>query len=518
MKQIIWFILLFLPWLQPAPALCAGQELQVFYSNDVRGETEPCGCQLNQLGGLSRKGFQFNKIAAASAKRPHLTLDGGDLLFKEETSASGPSAEERMAAKAIVEAYALMGYQAVAVGGRDLNAGLDFLRALSKETPFAWLSANLVAKETKQPIFAASIRLQAGPVRATVIGLTGPTPRPLDAAATLLPWEQVLPGLLAEADNAADLVILLSNLPEADNRRLAETYNSIHLIIQSGASSTSGTISPAPVNNTLLVNTAPQGRQIGILEIDWQSGRQWGERRSERLAKQKAALDSLQWQLSKYRRDKDPVAALRDQPDRLQAYQLLLQREQGLQGEIAQLSQGGAPQGATEAEPASYRNRFLTMEDSLPVQPEIVTLIDRLDRAVNQLGRDKARAPVDKDSPYLGSQACAPCHAEQLAAWKKTKHAGAYETLVEKKQQYNTSCLPCHVTGVSMAERDEALSVADHRREVGCETCHGPGRLHQENPQANPLTTRPEPTLCRECHAPPHDTTFDYEQRLKLVH
>lgn len=516
MNRILLGIVFCLLGLAPALAAAAGQELQVFYSNDVRGETEPCGCQANQLGGLSRKGFQFHKLAADSA-RPHLTLDGGDLLFKDDTATSGPSAEEKMAAKAIVEAYDLMGYQAVAVGGRDLKAGLDFLRDLSKQAKFAWLSANLVTTETKQPIFQASIRLQAGPVRATVIGLTGPL-QPLPPGATLLPWEQVLPGLLAEADRSADLVILLSNLPEADNQRLAQTYSTVHLIIQSGATSTSGTISPEPVNNTLLVNTAPQGRQIGILEIDWQPGRQWGEGRSERLAKQKAALDSVAWQLSKYQRDKDPVAALRDQPDRLKAYQLLLQREQGLRKEIEQLSQGATPQKGAETEPASYRHRLLSMEDALPVQPEIVALIDRLDRAVNQLGRDKARAPVDKESPYLGSQACGPCHAEQLAAWKRTKHAGAYTTLVEKSQQYNTSCLPCHVTGVSMAERDEALSVADHRREVGCETCHGPGRLHQQDPQAHPLTTRPEPTLCRECHAPPHDTTFDYEQRLKLVH
>jgi hypothetical protein len=511
-------IVLILSWLlAQTPALAAttsGQELLLFYSNDVRGETEPCGCQPNQLGGLSRKGMQLKQIANKEAK-PHLTLDAGNLLFKAEAIHAGLSTQDTMAAKTIGQAYSLMGYQAVAVGSQDLSAGIDFLRSVGQGATFTWLSANLVDQASHQPLFPASIRLQAGSVKATVIGLTGPTDLPAEAKATILPWEQVLPALLAAAGNATDLVILLSNLPDSENQRIAETTTSIHLIIQSGA--TVGAISPEPVRNTVLINTASLGKEMGIMEIDWQPGKGWGVPRAELLAKKMAALDSLQWQLGKYPTEPDPLTALQGQPDRLKAYQLLLGREQQLQQEIAALGQGSTPQEQA-GDPSSYRNRLLTLAETLPSQPEIRELSDQLVRAINQLGEEQAKQPVKEDPRYLGAQACGPCHAEKLAAWQQSKHAKAYQTLSDKKQQFNSNCLPCHVTGVGMDQREASLTVAANRRGVGCEACHGPGHLHAQAPKANHLPSRPEVAVCQGCHVPPHDISFDYEQRRKRVH
>ena len=495
-------------------AAAPGQELLLFYSNDVRGETEPCGCQPNQLGGLSRKAFQFHTIAKDEAK-PHLTLDAGELLFKAEAIRSGLATQDTMAAETIVKAYSRMGYQAVAIGSRDLSAGIEFLRTVSHGATFSWLSANLVDQKTRQPIFPASIRLQAGAIQATVIALTGPAELPAGERATILPWDQVLPGLLKQTAEAKDLIILLSNLPAAENERIAKGSNAIHLIIQSGDNA--GTISSEPVNNTVLVNTATLGKEIGIMAINWQPGNRWGAPRAELLASKRAAMDGLQWQLSKYQKDPDPIAALQGQPERLKAYQLLLGREQELQAEIAALDQEVAAKGTVD-EPSSFRNRLLTMVDSLPTEPDILALSDQLVRAINRMGQEQAKQPVKEDPRYLGAQACGPCHAAELAAWQRTKHAGAYTTLSEKKQQFNSNCLPCHVTGVGMEHREASLTVAANRRGVSCEACHGPGHLHAKDPKANPLTGRPEVSVCQGCHAPPHDISFDYGERIKRVH
>lgn len=517
MKRFIWLTIFALLCGQAVTAAPTGQDLLLFYSNDVQGETEPCGCQSNQQGGLSKKGFQLDKIAAAAAK-PHLTLDAGNLLFKQATVNPSQAEQEKMAARALVEAYALSGYQAVAVGTLDLSAGLDFLRTVSTEAKFSWLSANLVDPATRKPIFQPSITLQAGAVKTVIIGLTGPANLAAGTAATILPWDQVLPALLDQAASQAALIILLSNLPVEDNQRIAETYDAIQLIIQSRPTDSSGPFEPVAINNTVLVSTAPQGKQVGIMEVNWQPSKRWGDPKDEALAKKKAALDSLLWQLSKYQRAGNSETALRDQPDQLKAYQLLREREQTLRHELDGLSKEISSAGAANSEPSSYRNRVMAMEDSLPGKPEIVALFDRLDRALNQLGQEKAKTVPVADSPYLGSQACGPCHADQLAAWQKTKHAKAYTTLVDKKQQFNTNCLPCHVTGVPLDKADEALAVPEHRRGVGCETCHGPGRSHVKDPRSATMVSKPEPALCRSCHAPPHDTTFDYERNSKLVH
>ena len=118
----------------------------LFYSNDVLGETAPCGCQANQLGGLPKKAFQFETIAEKEGALPRLTLDAGNLLFKHDHIAPGQKEEAEMTAAAIVKAYNLMGYDAVGIGSRDLIAGLPPLLSLQHKAKFAWLSANLVAK------------------------------------------------------------------------------------------------------------------------------------------------------------------------------------------------------------------------------------------------------------------------------------------------------------------------------------------------------------------------------------
>lgn len=530
MKHLLLLLVFLLALPSPTKAAITGQELLLFYSGDVRGETAPCGCQTNQLGGLAKKGFQFRAIASQAGAPPHLTLDAGDLLFMQDTIAPGSVEQAKMAAEAIVGAYNLIGYDAVAIGSRDLSAGVPYLLGLRNKAKFAWLSANLVATSTKQPIFKPSLTVTAGTVKVRVIALTGPSTLPAADEATVLPWDQVLPGLMAGVANGHDLVILLSNLPAADNQRIAESYSAIPLIIQSGQSGQSGhsghsgqsgatgnTISPAPVNNTLMVSTAPQGNGIGIMKINWRSSGRWGDQPAELLAKRRADLDRLLWQLGKYQQGQDPEAALRDQPDQLKAYHALRAREQALRGEIERLGKAGGPD-PKDGEPSSYANRFMVMEDSLPDQPEVVALTDQLDRALNQRGRELAQNSAPIDTSYLGPQGCGPCHAAELTAWRQTKHAKAYTTLADKDQQFNTNCLPCHVTGVTMDKADDALSVPENRRGVGCETCHGPGRRHAEAPKDNALPRRPGPEVCRGCHAPPHDTTFDYERNSKLVH
>lgn len=515
-----WGVVAFvmISWVVPSyGASSAGQDLILFYSSDNHGETEPCGCEANQLGGLGKRGYQFQSIAADGG-RPHLTVDAGDLLFKQDAISADQERQEVMMAEAIVESYSLIGYDAVCVGSRDLIGGVPLLKKLAEKSKFTWLSANLVDKNNGKPIFAASVRRQVGDVKATIIGLTGLASLKSSDGAVLRSWDEVLPSLLAETSKTTDLVVLLSNLPAAENRRIAEAYDSIHILIQSAAGD-GGAISSNPLNNTVIASTRPQGKDAGVMNISWQPGKRWGRPPAEVLAQKKSALDGVVWQLSKYRKGtEDPEVALRDQPDRLSAYRKLINREKGLEEEVRRMSEGGPEGNAQEGNPSTFRNRFVTMESSLPDQREVVAVSDRLDRALNQLGRELAKTQVVTDAGYLGSASCAACHVEQTTAWQKTRHAGAYATLVDKDQQFNVNCLPCHVTGVSMARASEALSIPEARRGVGCETCHGPGRDHSKNPGVHPMTRKPEAPVCLACHAPPHDESFDYERNIKMVH
>lgn len=511
------FLLVMVSWGVPSSWAAVSQDLALFYSSDNHGETEPCGCEANQLGGLGKRGFQFESITASTG-HPRLIVDAGDLLFKQESMPTGQEKQEAMTAEAIAEAYSMIGYDAVCVGGRDLIGGVDLLRELAGKTKFSWLSANLVGKDSGKPLFAASVRRQVGDINATIIGLTGAASLAPSDNAMLLSWQEALPPLLAEVSKTPDLVILLSNLTAAENQRIAETYDSIHILIQS-ASGNGGAISSDPVHNTVIASTRPQGKDVGVMTITWQPSKRWGLPLSEIVAQKRGVLDGVVWQLSKYRTGADdPEIALRDQPDRLTAYRKLTARELELQEEIKRLAMDEPGEKTAQENPSTYTNRFVTIDSSLPDQREVVAISDRLDRALNQLGQEQAKNQIVTDAGYLGAASCVSCHAKQTVAWKKTKHAAAYTTLVNKDQQFNVNCLPCHVTGIAMDRASEALSIPESRRGVGCETCHGPGRKHSQDPGAHPMTRMPEASVCRACHAPPHDENFDYERNIKMVH
>lgn len=410
-----------------------------------------------------------------------------------------------------------MGYDAVAVGGQDLTAGTPYLQALAKEAKFVWVSANLVAKSTKKTIVRPGVTLQAGGIKVGVIGLTGPAILPATDDVMILPWDQVLPGLAEKVGKKHDLVVLLSNLPAADNQRIAETYSNIHLIIQSGAAANA--ISAEPVNNTVVVSAGPQGKQLGALVIDWQPGKRWGSQKGEALSRKKEALEQVRFQLSTFRQDADPETALRNRPDQLNTYHLLQQREGEFVADIERLSKDVAAEGLANGRPSAYRNRFVAMEASLPDQPDVLEIVTHLKEEINAMGQQQGQSspPSPSRQLYLGSTGCGSCHSIQRAAWQKTPHASAYQMLERDRQQFNPECLPCHVTGITMAQGKEALSLPEDRRGVGCESCHGPVRDHGEGVKGKAMIRKPPPEMCLACHIPPHDPDFDYAVEIKKV-
>ena len=132
----------------------------------------------------------------------------------------------------------------------------------------------------------------------------------------------------------------------------------------------------------------------------------------------------------------------------------------------------------------------------------------------------KPPAPEKGEPSYVGDEECETCHEEALAFWKTTVHAGAYETLVETNQQYDLSCVGCHVTGFRKPGGSEVVE-NEHLRDIQCETCHGPGSLHVAEPEkggkALAIRLDAESDVCGECHTPEHSDTFEYEAYMRDV-
>lgn len=108
--------------------------------------------------------------------------------------------------------------------------------------------------------------------------------------------------------------------------------------------------------------------------------------------------------------------------------------------------------------------------------------------SVNQGFAQKASQPttslnephVCDPSKVIGSEACAKCHANEIAQWKRTPHFQTFDTLhrlpeakaIVKKLglrtvKRNDTCIKCHYTQQKMESRIRIVSG------ISCESCHG---------------------------------------------
>ena len=449
-----------------------------------------------------------------------VAVDAGGLLFKSNALTPELTAQEQAAATGVAEAYRLMRYDAVGITGQDLAAGLPFLQQLAHRTALPWLSADLVQRNTGKPFFPASVIKKIGNLRVGVFALSGPAAtaalRPEDQA-MVQPWQEVVPGVLGQLKKA-DLVILLSGLPTAENEALAQRHPEVDLIVRAGDDGASNQ-PPRQVRNTLLLQTEKQGKSLGVLDIQWNASRQWGEDRATLLTTKRSELDQVEWFLRGHGRKGDPEVLYQNEPAKLKAYRELVAEKQRLEEEIKRLN-GELTKGTGRPEPLA-KNRFLALYAELPDQPAVQAVVERTTKTMNQLGQELAKRHLEQDKkgisapgPLVGWQRCAGCHRAEADFWRQSRHAKAYATLRAKNQQFNQTCLPCHVTGPASTAMPESLQA------VGCESCHGPGREHSNDPK-RPMVKQPPAQSCLGCHTPEHDDNFDFSRdrhRLNCIH
>jgi hypothetical protein len=119
--------------------------ITVFLTGNTLGELKPCGCTEGQLGGLERRSAVFRK--AAPSKR--LIVDTGNFV-------EGDSEQDLIKFNIIVQAFGLLGYDAVNLTGKDaaLAERLGLLDALQSGGTFITSpvrpDANLPAKFVRQ--------------------------------------------------------------------------------------------------------------------------------------------------------------------------------------------------------------------------------------------------------------------------------------------------------------------------------------------------------------------------------
>lgn len=160
--------------------------------------------------------------------------------------------------------------------------------------------------------------------------------------------------------------------------------------------------------------------------------------------------------------------------------------------------------------------------------PELAETFRNYDDAVKELffsNLDRMDKQRD-ESPFVGNEVCAGCHAEIVLIWQNSRHAHAFATLENKGKHFDPECLACHVVGLKPWEAPDNASAEDrkfaggtgflslqttpHLKNVQCENCHGPAKTHLENNNIKPANNDPK-MICANCHQGSHSPVFDFE-------
>jgi hypothetical protein len=164
-------------------------------------------------------------------------------------------------------------------------------------------------------------------------------------------------------------------------------------------------------------------------------------------------------------------------------------------------------------------NTLLPYGEDMPSDPKVKAMITEYNDKVAELyGGGSGETKPAATNVALRLTVCEPCHAEQVAKWKTTDHAKAYNTLVQKSHQFDPKCLACHTTRF---EQPDGFSMTAQQPElvnVQCECCHGYGKEHAADLKPMP-TPKPAMASCVRCHTPDRCPNWerDYKQTLEKI-
>jgi len=486
----------------------------VFALAEVRGQIGPCGCTSDPLGDLSRTA---KLVAEARAAGPTLVVDAGSLLYSKSDIPPHLDAQEELKADLLVKTYReSLQVAAVGLGPADLAKGLDKLRVPRQ-------AVNVVGIATEPPklieLGGAKVGVfgvvdpQAVPSRPDyppAFGVRDPVPAGKEAVASLKhQGAQVIVGLVQASTkkDAARIVRDIGGIDIAIGGLGIEAPEPEKIVIE-----------PQQIGDSWLVMPANRGQIVSRIDVTMRDGGPFHDAvgsgaaaaKIESLEKRIAALDE---DLKKFAgdRDADPVFVKQKQAER---DQLVEQKTK-----LARQPLLVPPKGGYFTLQQLRINKTLACSE--PVQSAVTAFYAAAGEANTKAAANVPVPPAPKgQAAYVGTAACEDCHDEQVKFWQKTRHAGAWKTLVDRGQQFDFDCISCHVTGFGQ-KGGSNLAHNENLRDVQCETCHGPGSIHvakggEEKPFAVALA--PPRNLCFEqCHTKEHSDTFQWEAYMRDI-
>ena len=493
-----------------APRAAVGERrLTIFYTAEVHGTLEPCGCTSDPLGDLAR----YAEIVRTAAKQNAVLLvDGGGLSYPE-TSSAKEKKSDALRAGLLANVLPKLGPFAAGLAESDLSGDNGVVPPrLAANLKAAAGSGESSGKARPDKVLAAPFLQTLGGIRVGVFGVVDPA---LAGRLGLAGEDPVAAGKreatrLRQA--GAELVVALAPVEKAVARRLAREA-AVDLVVL-GRAVGKGQPRAERVGNAYLLAAAEELERVGRIDLVWRgTGTLADAGGPEAAALRRVEIDNavgrIDAELARWKSegggDTEFIAAKRRQRE------VLVSERAGLDAPWTPPATG-----------SYFTDRLVPLRRSLPRDPKIAADMRALDKKMAEDQPQNAPPPAPPEPGrafFVGDAKCADCHKSALAFWKKTVHASAWRTLVEGGKQDDYRCVSCHVTGYGEVGGSSLGHVA-RLESVQCEVCHGPGSTHVaqkglEEPAAVHRET-PQRT-CTACHTERHSDTFQYEAYLRDI-
>lgn len=227
---------------------------------DTKAKYLPCGCNVPK-GGWARQSFFVDSL------RGHF----GQLVFVDAGGFFPEAQSHKELAAFFMEGMGKLGLDAVGVGDRDLKYGVEFLTEHAKKHALPVVSANLVYRANKQPVFPAYVLKQVGGVKVGMFSLLSPEVDlgpSRDALGVREPMQAAAEAVKALRAQGAHVIVLLSQLGKVGSEDVPLNVEGIDLVI--GGRNVPLLQRARSVNGALVVHGGEQGQYIGrtVVSLD----------------------------------------------------------------------------------------------------------------------------------------------------------------------------------------------------------------------------------------------------------
>jgi len=225
----------------------------IMHTNDIHGQLLP----KDGFGGIAEV------AAAIRAEKPDLILDAGDFT-------TGTFLADEFKGVPTIQAMNAIGYTAGTLGNHEFDHGEGALRMRLREAKFPVLSANVRAPISELRKYTV---VTAKGIRFGIIGLTTEQVKTqshpkLVGRVSVLDTVKTLDQLLPEVRKKSDFIIVTVHVEDEEERRIANAFPEIRLII-GGHNHT--TLGPIWLGRTLVVKTGVSGRRVGRVDLDFEN-------------------------------------------------------------------------------------------------------------------------------------------------------------------------------------------------------------------------------------------------------